>query len=232
MTFFENPSAGAGGACTCSCGAPSSNPCYDPLKIYVFDVRIGTGACDQTGSVSQDGACHDGGSWSSSVTGLSGTPGAPRAVACAASAALPAIAADARFDVCAAPPGACVPEGTGACVSRAGDASCPAAFPVRHLVTAEADLDDTRACGACTCLSEATACTNATLTLYTTDDCAPAGAHVATLNGTCNAYDGDFSLRSYRYAASPSPPGCAATSETTFMTGGVASKQQTTLCCL
>lgn len=228
-TLVDNPRS-ASGACTCSCQAAPSNPCEYNNGLYSFGVGLFGSSCNYSGNVLTFGCIKNPG-WDSNITGVSGTPQSPIKVTCPSSVKRPALTDDGRFDVCPTP-GDEKTCGAGACIlHESTDATCPEDFPLRRELTDETDIEDTRTCGACSCQTKATACTEASVTLYTDDQCS-AGGRKAVFDGVCRAFDSsNFSPKSYQYHATPNVSGCDPASPTTTLTGSVTSKKKVTLCC-
>jgi hypothetical protein len=231
--YLENPHVG--GACACACAQPAANPCTYG-GTYDFKAAQNGGACNATATIGHaDAKCNVGGSWSSSVTGVSGAPRPPTSFTCAAgTATLPALAVDATLLACpsSVAAGACVVATSGACIMHAGvEPSCPGGFDARHVVTAASDVGDARTCATCTCNGTAT-CGDAKLTLYTDSACT-AGARTAIFDNTCRPFDSsNFSLGSYNYTAAPGGAGaCSPAAATSPVGGAVTSAAQSTLCC-
>ncbi len=227
-TLIDNPRS-ASDACACSCQAAPSNPCEYDNGSYGFGFGIYGSGCNYSGNILTLG-CQKNPSWNTSINSVSGTPRPPVNVTCPATAKRPALVDDDALDVCASPAGAktC---GEGACILHEGtDAACLDGFPVRRELTDQADVEDTRACGSCSCQTKATSCVDASFTLYTDDQCS-AGSRTAVFDNTCRPFDSNFSPKSYQYRATPNVSGCEPASPTTPFTGSVTSKKRVTLCC-
>jgi hypothetical protein len=242
IAFVENPSVGAT-PCSCSCGAQTSNPCLHNGSLAIrVHINGNGGACGTPGTVTPAGTCDTPMSWDSNVDMLSGSPEPPTNVACAASAVKPPLGATSSFNAClvagfgdaGAGASACLPSGSGSCIAKPGvEATCPTGFPNRRVVTRTTDVVDQRTCGACTCNTTATSCTNASISFYTSNStCSGTTTRVAQLNGFCNAFDGNFTPQAFRYDATPSPNACAATTATSPVGGTVTSTAQSTICCV
>ncbi|MDB4996436.1 MAG: hypothetical protein JWM74_3868 [Myxococcaceae bacterium] len=241
IAFVESPSVGAT-PCSCSCGAQASNPClHGGSTVFRVHVNGNGGACGTPGNFAPTGACETGGSWDNGIDMVSGSPEPPINVACAATAVKPPLAATSSFNAClvagfgdaGAGASACLPSGSGSCIAKPGiEPTCPGDFTNRRVVTRTTDVVDQRTCGACTCNTTATTCTNATLSFWTSNStCSGTTTHVAQLNGLCSAFDGNFNPQAFRYDATPSPNACAPSSATSPIGGTVTSSAQSTICC-
>jgi hypothetical protein len=225
-TFLENPRPESA-ECTCSCGAPPSNPCESAEGTYPFKIGLYGGPCTSDGS-GLTKTCSPVGSWSVAVTSVSGSPRAPVTLTCPATATLPRVISDTEVELCPHTQ-AC---GRDACVLHDGEgAVCPSGFEVRRVLTGKDELEDGRSCGACSCNSKASACTNATFTLYTDDNCTT-GARAAVFNDACHPFDSSGpAFKTYQYRATPNVAGCAPVQPTSKVTGELKPKARVTLCC-
>ena len=242
VAFVESPSVGAT-PCSCGCGAQASNPCLHAGSTAIrVHINGNGGACGTPGSFSPTGACETTNiNWDTGVDMFSGSPEPPINVACAATAVKPPLAATSSFNAClvagfgdaGAGASACLPSGSGSCIAKPGvEPTCPGGFTNRRVVTRTTDVVDQRTCAACACNTTATTCTNATISMWSSNNtCSGVTTHSAQLTGLCAAFNGNFSPQAYRYDATPSPNACAPTSATSAIGGTVTSSAQSTICC-
>lgn len=226
-----------GTTCECTCGAPTTNPCHRDGTHQIFARVGGNGPCDQGGSyLLPSGACEVATSWSPSVNGISSTPAAPRSVTCPAAIAKPPVESDAELASCAidVSAGACAAGeiclDVGPCLVHEGAVECPAGFGGPRIVTPSSDVVDERTCGACTCRSAATACVDARLSLFTSEDCTTGEVSVS-LDGKCNAITPIPTVKRFRYSATPSPAGCTPDVPKPPMIGALRAQRHLTICC-
>jgi hypothetical protein len=122
-------------------------------------------------------------------------------------------------------------EGLAVCVTMAGKAACPAAFPQRS--TAGTDATDNRACNGCTCGSP-TACTGGTVSLYDSFMCKANGGSQRADNITTNCAqldpDSNFTATFFK-STPPSGSGCGTPTSQGVVTGGVLFTNERTVCC-
>jgi hypothetical protein len=163
-------------------------------------------------------------------------------VPCGASAKLPALPPSASGRACTAKMmdgacaagNACVAPAGRQCLQQAGDVPCPDGGMTKYLVYAPSDVKDARTCGACSCSSSATKCSNATLTTHTKSDCTDMGIAL-TVDGNCNglpAGSDDTNDQYFVYNATPDTMACAPTSATVPVMGTVSVANPVTICCL
>jgi hypothetical protein len=120
------------------------------------------------------------------------------------------------------------------CVQHDGDMNCPApSFMHRYVVYAPSDVMDQRQCGQCMCTSDATVCSNATLTTYPTADCTGPSITVAIDSncdnlpmGSDNSMDNHFI-----YSATPDKTSCSPASANVMVMGSVVTSAPKTICC-
>jgi len=232
-----------GTVCKCNCGAPTVNPCVQGK----LTVKMGIIACGgNTYTPDATGACD---SLNTTVTNdyatAIGVPPVAKQVACVSSADLPDPQPGAVGVTCSPLPSiaggcmngaTCLPKVTsaGRCIQAAGDMACPAGpFSKRHVVGDVGDVMDQRMCGACSCQSSATLCTNATFTGYNDAACTQHPVSVP-LNGVCNPVNtSNFKDNKYfKYQATPDTMSCAPTGAAPSLSGAFALKNPLTLCCL
>jgi hypothetical protein len=121
------------------------------------------------------------------------------------------------------------------CVYRAGDQSCPAAYPDKALYFQSAD--DTRSCTSCGCGTPTGTSCGGTLQLYTDNNCNVDEVTLSTV-GQCAALPPDptpppppyFSLRSMKYTGGSNNGGSCA-SQASNRTGTVNAISPVTFCC-
>jgi hypothetical protein len=236
-TLLDNVRASAA-TCACTCGAPASNPCANGTHNASF--RTGTTSCnDGSANLDLDGACHGIAGFSSSINGVSVSPPTIAQVSCGATAALPPAIDDGALLVCdlaaggapiACPGGTCIPkpDPDKICILHTGDtATCPAAFPTKKIVAPS--FTDGRTCGACSCTTNATTCTNRQIGFYTNGGCNQ-GERLSTVDNTCNDLSGSGSATFYQYKATANGS-CVAAAATVAVTGALALTTPSTLCC-
>lgn len=237
-TLLQNVRASAA-TCACSCGAPNGNPCANAGTRNV-SLRTGSSNCNDGsfGAVVDNGCQALPIAWDPSFNGAGMVAFGPTQVTCAASATLPAVVDDGAVVVCdlaasatpiACTGGTCVLEpGTDQiCLMRSGDVpTCPAGFPARKVLTPS--FTDGRACGACSCGTNATACTNREIAFYTNGGCNQ-GRRAAAIDGTCNSLSGSGTPTHYRYEATPNGA-CTAAAATVAVSGAIGTTPST-LCC-
>ncbi|MFS8066163.1 MAG: hypothetical protein ACMG6S_07305, partial [Byssovorax sp.] len=234
----------SGDQCTCTCGAAPATLCYQaPLKIQFGHTSCGgniftlpaTGGCDPIGG-------NIGHTQTTPYNNATASPNVPK-VACAATPVLPAL--QASKGVSCAPSAAggkgcdgdsvCLPrvDAAGWCIQSSGDVACPdPSFTHRQVVHAKGDVDDERACGDCSCTSNATKCTDGKFTSFTSDQCSGPGVSV-TVNGVCNDLSGGDNQTHtfFKYTAKPETVDCTPGSATTGLNGAVVVANPITVCC-
>jgi hypothetical protein len=190
--------------------------------------------------VTADGACHPlGFTWNGSYNGAGGFAPAVVIAACPAIAERPPMIDDGSAVVCSVAGGA-VPCAGGSCAPAAaailkicalhdGDVACPAGYPAKRVLAPQESIVDDRACGACSCSTTATSCSNETLTFATNATCTT-GTRTAAIDGTCNALSGSGTPTHYKYTAVPNQTTCAAAAATVPSTGAITAPS-VTLCC-
>jgi hypothetical protein len=130
------------------------------------------------------------------------------------------------------PTGVCVPSTASAvCVSRAGDASCPAGHPNRALIATT--ITDTRQCSACTCGSTLD-CKISKIEVHNYGDCRySVPYHFSVTASSCYNYADSWNANAVEVFAQNTGSGaCVATSAST-PSGSVALDPATTetVCC-
>ncbi len=234
------PRSGSGD-CTCECLSVGTNPCLRDTRDVAF--RTGAVSCDDgTRTLSIDGGCQPlGFTWDTFYNGARASAPTPAKIACGARAALPPVLDDGRAVLCS-------PEGSGSsacgegsacvvqsdsmvlCVLRQGSHACPKGYPSRRVVVDPSGVVDQRGCGACSCTSKATACTNAGIGFFGTADCSGT-ARAVSLTGSCNSISGSGTPTHYRYQAAPDTTDCEAADTLVPVTGSVSTPGALTLCC-
>lgn len=226
--------------CVCTCGTPTKNPCAQ--GTLVVDFREGITFCnDGQRNVTVDGTCQPlGFAWSSANKGARAASLPAATVACGASAALPPLTDDGATELChpseLAPActtgGTCIPptEAATLCLMRDGDVTCPEGFPNKVVGVDARGIDDGRACGACTCQSTATSCSNAKLSFYADAQCTQ-GERSFDANDQCNDLSGSGTPTHRRYTATPNSNVCAATADTVPVTGELSLPKVRSVCC-
>jgi hypothetical protein len=224
-------------AASCGCNCTTTDP-----SCATGNLTITAGAnntCDDNTNQTDvaDAGCNALGSFSTSggdqvsVTGPSPTGGGCSAVL---SQTIPPVGYDHQGRTCAyaGTPGSgcsagsvCVPNPApfAVCVEKAGVETCPSGFPNQHLVGTT--VDDTRACGACTCTYDAGDCTG-NATVYSNFGCTGASSTIP-VTGTCTNV-GNHTWRTYQYNPTTSAS-CEASAITSD--GGVAFNDPATICC-
>jgi hypothetical protein len=224
----------AAGDCTCACGALPQNPCTSGALRSFF--RTGQAACnDGTRDYDVDGGCQvRTGTWSTSFNGAGGDPLPVRVVDCPTTATPPPVLDDGAVTACSAPalPGcgageACLPGAGKVCAVRDGTHDCPAGFPDRRPLTS---VSDTRACEACSCVSQATSCSNERLTFYDNAACS-GGGRGADFDSFCHGLGGSGTPTHMRYTADPNDKTCAAAAVTVGVASGAVAVAPVTVCC-
>jgi hypothetical protein len=224
--------------CVCTCGAPSGNPCVNGTANVSF--RTGQTNCnDGTFTATTDGSCQAMSSaWNDAYNGVALAPRPVANVGCTATAEPPELVNDDEVVVCDAAAagvcadGACIrmPGAAAVCLLRPGEhAVCPAGYPSRRVLAAASAFTDARACGTCTCTTNATECADPKIAFYTDAACTT-GLRSATASNACNAISATGTPTHYRYEATPNG-GCAPASPTVPMTGSITPADASTLCC-
>jgi hypothetical protein len=236
--------------CTCACGAPQKNPCAQG----VFIVTFGFSQCGGPPvPLTSDGTCNPVGAMGATIGTGNGTPwsdakakplGATM-VACDTTTTLPAVTPGVAGRSCAPTSpagkgcpnsGACLPTVPAAawCIRTDGDVPCPSpSFTQRHVVSDPTDVMDGRACGACTCTSNATSCSNASFTTYNNAACTGGSGVTATADSGCHDFmvGGNNSGDSYfKYSATANTLACSG-GGSVGLTGAVTLKNPKTICC-
>ena len=141
---------------------------------------------------------------------------------------------DGSVTACSAPvlPGcgegqSCLPGAGKVCAVREGTHDCPAGFPDRRPLTT---VSDTRACAACSCVSQATSCSNERLTFYDNATCS-GGGRGADFDGFCHGLGGSGTPTHMRYTADPNDKTCAAAAATVAVASGAVDVAPITVCC-
>jgi hypothetical protein len=240
----EDPDGGS--TCACTCGAPHGNPCVQgTLSLSLGQNECGCAQVQDVPLVS-DGLCDPigrsfgqpcGGWGDGKVAAL-----APAPVACAEVHQLPPITYAAQGETClplepagagCATGGACLPQPAPAtaCIEQSGvQTACPAGFTQLHVVYPPGNVVDGRQCGTCGCMSTATSCNSATVTLYDDGSCTKNGVGVQA-NGNCNGLNGDPTDAGwFIYTATPNTTACAGAA-TSPLDGGLAVTNPRTICC-
>jgi len=241
--YFSDPRALVANAhstaqtCTCTCGQPKGSPCLQGNFDVLLKTTTTCGDVVRTLDAS-GGACTAlGATWDGNTyTGLSSYGADPSSVPCPGTSAPPAIAVDARIDVCTSaaptpcPDGACVAVAADVttCFLHEGDADCPASAPTKKAVVVESDIKDERTCAACSCTGTATDCTQRTLTLYGASCSGSAAAH--NLGPMCVDYS-DLNRLYYKYSANPTGLTCTPSGAPPALSGTVTLPPTKTLCC-
>jgi hypothetical protein len=240
----EGPDGGA--ACGCACGTYQGNPCLiGSLSLSLGQTQCG---CSQTQNIAlvSDGGCdpiahaigQPCGTWGDGkVAAL-----APVSLACSEVRTLPPIGFAAQGQTCVptagigagcSSGGGCVPSPAPAagCIQTDGaQASCPPGFSTLSIVYSPADVADGRQCQACGCVSAATTCTGASVTLYDDSNCTT-GDIAVPADGKCDDVTGDPSDAGwFVYRATPDTTACQGPS-TSPITGGVVAGNPKTICC-
>lgn len=120
------------------------------------------------------------------------------------------------------------------CIQANQDMACPPGpYTVRSVVGTPGDVADTRACGACTCTSDATTCANATFTAYTDAGCSMSATSVAIDGGCHNGGNGQsFSGDThFVYQATPNLTTCTPSAAKPALSGGFQPNNPITICC-
>lgn len=212
----------------CSCGTPTDLRC---TLQYVCERTSGCAGICTARSVEGSG-CVDAPGATSTFTGRSGTAASGRCAPGTATATRPPATWGRAARLCTAASGAagcasgqvCVPRVASApraCVVRAGDVACPAAYSVKQVFYGA--LDDTRACSTCSCTVRATGCT-VSYVAYNQ----PACAGTATPFALDACISGDPA--SYRITHTVTSATCAAVSGGA-PTGTVTAAMPSTVCC-
>ena len=109
-----------------------------------------------------------------------------------------------------------------ACISGAGNQTCPAPYTVTHHV----GTDVTYTCGGCACTLSATC--QGSLTLYSDGNCQN-GAHNVAVDDVCRPPGANGPFNSYKYAGSPTVVTCL--DGPAAPPAGLALTSQLTICC-
>jgi hypothetical protein len=233
-----------GAFCTCNCGtAPASICTKGPLNVHFGHFSCtgnqfsfnATGGCDQIGGVIGQGPM---GNWDdANAKG----PAVTNAACDATPSDPPPLQATKGISCAPASTGgkgcgsdsACLPRVDAAawCIQKAGDVSCPGtAFPQRKVVYDESDVEDTRACGPCSCTSAATKCVNGKFTSFDNAQCSGTGVSL-DVDGNCNDFTGDNHTHThFKYSAEPDVKACKVTSASA-LNGDVVVNNPITVCC-
>lgn len=205
------------GQCTCSCGT-APNPCLD-AKTRSITVRTGSVGCnDGDIEYNTSGNCFTM-SVADNVNGGSASHPAPAKIACPATVAVPAVGSDAKYKACALPTGGACATGevcreSKVCLSHAGAVPCPPDFTKAIAAVTEAEAADPKACGACTCTTNATSCTGSELTLYGQPNCGGNSIGKLPVSNSCSAGGGNGNAVSARFVSTPNPTGCTPSAPT------------------
>lgn len=223
--------------CPCVCGAANGNPCANGTRNV--DFRTGSSSCnDGTFNMNLDGQCRAlPFTWVSANGADVQPPTNIVQVSCGVTSTLPPVIDDGPLVVCDKGPGgsactngSCVltPGTDKVCLMRAGDTHvCPAAFPTRKVLAPS--FTDGRACNACSCTTNATACSNQRMGFYTNAACNQ-GQRIVVADNSCNAVDGSGNPTHYRYEATANGA-CVPAAATVGVTGAVTLTTPSTLCC-
>jgi hypothetical protein len=174
-----------------------------------------------------------------------GTPLPVTQVACAVTASLPTLTPGAAGRTCApsgsvggtCPAGStCLPPAAAGtlCVQHDGDMMCPdPGLMHRYVVYAPSNVIDERQCGQCMCTSDATMCSNATLTTYHASDCSGPSITVPIDSNCENLPMGsDNSMDDHLiYNATPNKTTCSPASATVMVVGSIVTNNPKTICC-
>ncbi len=183
------------GTCGCSassgsCAPPltltaSSKPCYAPGAVTSpFDApAVWDGTCTAQDCISSDAGCNH----ALSVQSLTAAPLVLTEQGCTPSLVIPLSLSTPSWTTavlacrglatsqvgCSDPGQACVPSAVppdfSMCIYHEGDASCPDAYPDKHLVYA--GFDDQRACSACACSAPVGSSCTAALSVFKDGAC-------------------------------------------------------------
>ena len=241
-TTLASPPGSASATCDCTCGATLSNPCTKGQ----LTIKSGSSCTNETIVSNVTGGCDAlGTTLAGPHKSILGNVLKAVTVPCGVTLSKPG-QVPSGVDLTCAPQassaGGCaggqaclpkVPSGQ-VCVQATGNIACPGGSPftVKHLVGSPGDVSDQRNCGACSCASNATTCSNATFTAYT-DACAN-NAVSASLDGGCGSADNNASFQNdthFIYAATPNVTTCTASSGTTPLSGGFVPNSPITICC-
>ena len=242
--LVEGPDGGA--ACGCACGAYQGDPCLGgSLSLSLGQNQCG---CSQTQNLAlaSDGGCNPighpigqpCGTWGDGkVAALT-----PVSLSCSETRTLPPVGFATQGETCVpvagigagcSAGGSCVPSPAPAagCIEAAGAQTvCPAGFSTLSIVYSPADVADERQCEACGCVSAATSCAAATLTLYDDSSCTK-GEVTVPADGKCDDITGDPSDAGwFVYRATPDTTACKGPA-TSPITGGLATGNPKTICC-
>lgn len=228
----EEPKAQAG-ACDCGCNV-TKQPVCDVGSIAFKVTGVNCASTGVTANVNGAG-CQNLGA-ATVADHVQGTPIAPSGGTCSA----PAVANPANVTTTAARscdvPNECkedvcngsAPTGFGACISRPGTQTCPNGWNVKAPVYVGTGVD--LACSTCTCqVNQPSTCTNATMSLFSTNNCSGNPASVISVDGQCNVPTGIGSnVDHFKYQATLNTV-CQATGPKSPTTLDVLNK--TTICC-
>lgn len=130
---------------------------------------------------------------------------------------------------CAAEGSACGPSVTAPfarCIARSGSLPCPTGFSVAH--ASGATIDDTRACGTCTCPAPSATCSGA-LSMFTDRACTSLAVSVPA-DGACQPTPGGASALAYTFT-STAQASCGPPATPPVPQGNASLVQPTTVCC-
>jgi hypothetical protein len=233
----------ASAACDCSCGAAASNPCTQGQ----LTIKSGSGCTLETITSTVTGGCD---AFGVTLVGphksLNASPLKAVSVACAVTVNKPASVPSSVETICGAPASSgggcaggqtCFPKVAPGelCIQASGDMACPpgSPFTARQVVGAPGDVIDQRTCGACTCTSSASICSNATLTAYSDGNCV-VNPVSAVIDGTCGAAGNNATFQHathFIYQATPNTTTCTPSTTTPPLLGAFQPSSPITLCC-
>ena len=234
---LENPRPAAD-HCGCRCNPwPAKNPCTEG-NIHA-NVQPTGGCGSDAGPFKVSNDCATATSQVANSAKLD-SPGitTPTSTTCPATSILPPIARDVAHTLCfpdragTCTGGACVPRASGTtCAIHPGVVDCPPSLPEKHAVIIATDIDDKRTCPTCSCTSDATACKNRVLRVYSDNACTK-DERTVTLDDNCNDWVGGIATwTNMKYTATPDPATCTPPASLPTVAGALTLPNASTLCC-